>query len=90
MIPTRAGDRCFRFSGIAITLRAGRPRRGTPRPLGSARLTRIKTRRIDDGKPKYAGAVPWLGGHWYVWHAPDGLRAIAATGLGCVQAGAQK
>jgi|GEM_PF-2884924 len=26
----------------------------------------------------------------YVWHAPDGLGAIAATGLGCVQAGAQK
>ncbi len=26
----------------------------------------------------------------YVWHAPDCLRAIAATGLGCVQAGAQK
>src|SRR5208337_5271986 len=26
----------------------------------------------------------------YVCHAPDGLRAIAATGLGCVQAGAQK
>src|SRR5208337_2658344 len=20
---------------------------------------------------------------WHVWHAPDGLRAIAATGLGC-------
>ena len=26
----------------------------------------------------------------YVCHAPNGLRAIAATGLGCVQAGAQK
>src|SRR5208337_703956 len=26
------------------------------------------------------------GGDWYVWHAPDGLRAIAATGLGCMQA----
>ncbi len=26
----------------------------------------------------------------YVWHATDGLRARAATGLGCVQAGAQK
>ncbi len=23
------------------------------------------------------------GGDWYVWHAPDGLRARAATGLGC-------
>jgi len=30
------------------------------------------------------------GSDWYVWHAPDGLRARAATGLGCVQAGAQK
>ena len=30
------------------------------------------------------------GGDWYVWHAPDGLRARAATGLGCMQAGAQK
>ena len=62
MIPTRAGDRCFRFSGIVIPWRAGRPRGagGTPpgsaRPLGSARLTRIKIRRIDDGKPKYAEA----------------------------------
>src|SRR5271157_983019 len=26
----------------------------------------------------------------YVWHAPDGLRARAATGLGCVQAVAEK
>src|SRR5271157_1032356 len=25
-------------------------------------------------------------GDWYVWHAPDGLRAIAATALGCMQA----
>ena len=31
-----------------------------------------------------------MGGDWYLWHAPDSLRAIAATGLGCVQAGAQK
>ena len=30
------------------------------------------------------------GGDWYVWHAPDGLRARAATGLGCMQAGAEK
>jgi len=50
MIPTGAGDRCFRFSGIVIPWRAG----GTP--LGSARLTRIKIRRIADGKPKYAEA----------------------------------
>jgi len=43
-IPTRAGDRCFRFSGIVIPWRDG------------ARLTRIKIRRIDDGKPKYSEA----------------------------------
>ena len=30
------------------------------------------------------------GGDWYVWHAPDGPRAIAATALGCMQAGAKK
>jgi len=30
------------------------------------------------------------GGDWYLWHAPDGLRARAATALGCVQAGAGK
>ena len=30
------------------------------------------------------------GGDWYVWHAPDGLRARAATALGCMQAGAEK
>jgi DNA primase len=43
-IPTRAGDRCFRFSGIVIPWRDG------------DRLTRIKIRRIDEGKPKYAEA----------------------------------
>ncbi len=26
----------------------------------------------------------------YVWHAPDGLRARAAAGLGCMQAGTEK
>src|SRR5271166_439831 len=30
------------------------------------------------------------GGDWYVWHAPDGLRARAVTALGCMQAGAEK
>ena len=30
------------------------------------------------------------GGDWYVWHAPDGLRARAATGLVYMQAGAEK
>jgi len=33
----------------------------------------------------YWGPGGW-GGDWYVWHAPDGLRARAATGLGCMQA----
>ena len=39
---------------------------------------------------KPTAAVPWLGGDWYLWHAPDGLRAIAATALGCMQACAEK
>ena len=43
-IPTRDGDRCYWFSGIVIPWRDG------------ARLARIKIRRIDDGKPKYAEA----------------------------------
>ena len=43
-IPTRDGDRCYWFSGITIPWRDG------------ARLARIKIRRIDDGKPKYAEA----------------------------------
>ena len=42
------------------------------------------------GLTKPTAALPWLGGDWYVWHAPDGLRARAATGLGCMQAGAEK
>src|SRR5208337_4419450 len=44
------------------------------------------------GLTKPTAAVPcrgW-GGDWYVWHAPDGLRARAATALGCMQAGAEK
>ena len=31
------------------------------------------------GLTKPTAAVPWLGGDWYVWHAPDGFRARAAT-----------
>src|SRR5271166_2368131 len=42
------------------------------------------------GLTKPTAAVPWLGGDWYIWHAPDGLRERAATGLGCMQAGAEK
>jgi len=38
----------------------------------------------------YPPGARWLGGDWYVWHAPDGPRARAATALGCVQAGAEK
>ena len=30
------------------------------------------------------------GGDWYLWHAPDGLRARAATALVCMQACAKK
>src|SRR5208337_2460361 len=39
--------------------------------------------------PNSIGPGGW-GGDWYVWHAPDGLRARAATRLGCMQAGAEK
>src|SRR5271157_5600871 len=42
-----------------------------------------------DRRPPLRGPGGW-GGDWYVWHAPDGPRARAATGLGCVQAGTQK
>ena len=37
-----------------------------------------------------SGGPGGWGGDWYVWHAPDGLRARAATRLGCMQAGAEK
>src|SRR5208283_604589 len=42
-----------------------------------------------DSRPPLRGPGGW-GGDWYIWHAPDGLRARAATGLGCMQAGAEK
>src|SRR5271166_4113691 len=42
-----------------------------------------------DSRPPLRGPGGW-GGDWYVWHAPDGLRARAATGLGCKQACARK
>jgi hypothetical protein len=42
-----------------------------------------------DSRPPLRGPGGW-GGDWYVWHAPDGLRARAATGLGCMHAGAEK
>src|SRR5208283_3302381 len=42
-----------------------------------------------DSRPPLRGPGGW-GGDWYVWHAPDGPRARAATALGCVQAGAEK
>jgi hypothetical protein len=44
MVPTKEGDRCFPFSGITIPWRDG------------PKLTRLKIRRIDDGKPRYAEA----------------------------------
>jgi hypothetical protein len=40
-------------------------------------------------RPPLRGPGGWVG-DWYLWHAPDGLRARAATGLGCMQAGAEK
>ena len=39
--------------------------------------------------PNSIGPGGW-GGDWYVWHAPDGLRARAATALGCMHAYAEK
>src|SRR5271166_3157937 len=42
-----------------------------------------------DSRPPLRGPGGW-GGDWYVWHAPDGPRAIAATALGCMQSGAKK
>src|SRR5271157_5133193 len=42
-----------------------------------------------DRRPPLRGPGGW-GGDWYLWHAPDGPRARAATGLGCVQAGVEK
>jgi len=44
MVPTKDDDRRFLFSGIVIPWRDG------------DRLTRIKIRRLDDGKPKYVQA----------------------------------
>ena len=37
-----------------------------------------------------SGGPGGWGADWYLWHAPDGLRARAATGLECVQAVAEK
>ena len=42
-----------------------------------------------DSRTPLRGPGGW-GGDWYLWHAPDGLRARAATGLGCMQPGAGK
>src|SRR5208283_5245456 len=42
-----------------------------------------------DSRPPLRWPSGW-GGDWYVWHAPDGLRARAATALGSMQAGAEK
>src|SRR5208337_1932484 len=39
--------------------------------------------------PINIGPGGW-GGDWYVWHAPEVLRARAATALGCMQAGTDK
>src|SRR5271166_3578496 len=42
-----------------------------------------------DSRPPLRGPGGW-GGDRFVWHAPDGLRARAATALGCMQASAEK
>ncbi len=42
-----------------------------------------------DRRPPLRGPGGW-GGDWYLWHSPDGLRARAATGLGCMQADTEK
>src|SRR5271165_6550477 len=42
-----------------------------------------------DSRPPLRGPGGW-GGDWYLWHASDSLRARAATGLGCMQACAEK
>ncbi len=39
--------------------------------------------------PNTIGPGGW-GGDWFVWHAPGGPRARAATALRCMQAGARK
>lgn len=44
MVPTKAGDRAFWFSGITIPWR------------DNGRLIRLKIRRLDDGTPKYCEA----------------------------------
>ncbi len=41
-------------------------------------------------KPRAAQGPVAGGGDLYGWHAPDGLRPRAATGLGCMQASAEK
>ena len=40
-------------------------------------------------RPTLRGPGGWVG-DWYLWHVPDGLGAGAATGLECMQAGAEK
>src|SRR5271165_6040873 len=42
-----------------------------------------------DRRPPLRGPGGW-GGDWYLWHAPEGLRARAATALVCMQACAEK
>ena len=42
-----------------------------------------------DSRPPLRGPGGW-GGDWYLWHAPECLRAIAATALRCMQAYAEK
>src|SRR5208283_3978179 len=59
-----------------------------PRPYALF-LCRRSGQAPSPGPPTPPGPGDW-GGDWYLWHSPDGLRARAATGLGCVQADAEK
>ena len=59
MLPTRNGDRRFLTSGIVIPWRE------------DGRLTRIKIRRLDDGKPKYAEA---FSDRPLIYPSPDIIR----------------
>ncbi len=73
-------------------------RRFASRLRASVTSTGVSDRRTQDSHESHAACEESCnqapcrgsGGDWYVWHAPDGLRAIAATALECMQACAQK
>src|SRR5271157_6067952 len=62
----------------------------TPRMKNEAGLTKPTAHpRLRLWARPLRGPGGWVD-DWYLWHAPHGLRARAATGLGCMQAGAGK